>query len=90
MERDKLGLSTEDFQPISTHTLTWSVTSQRKKTVAVMIISTHTLTWSVTAVITRLYPLGAISTHTLTWSVTTKIVPTGAKLIFQLTRSRGA
>ena len=33
---------------------------------------------------------GAISTHTLTWSVTQKTVPTGAKLIFQLTRSRGA
>ena len=33
---------------ISTHTLTWSVTSDDKGMEAALDISTHTLTWSVT------------------------------------------
>ena len=33
---------------ISTHTLTWSVTLAKPKTIKGIEISTHTLTWSVT------------------------------------------
>ena len=56
--------------PISTHTLTWSVTSLLGVAVGVIRISTHTLTWSVTgSTSVRSVPKG-ISTHTLTWSVT--------------------
>ena len=35
--------------PISTHTLTWSVTPPSAQAIASRTISTHTLTWSVTA-----------------------------------------
>ena len=43
--REKRGMT----QDISTHTLTWSVTSVYKSLWSAWIISTHTLTWSVTS-----------------------------------------
>ena len=48
MERDpKKGID-KDWMIISTHTLTWSVTSERLSWHNQTAISTHTLTWSVT------------------------------------------
>ena len=55
---------------ISTHTLTWSVTSVCIPQITARSISTHTLTWSVTCLIAVGYVNCVISTHTLTWSVT--------------------
>ncbi len=55
---------------ISTHTLTWSVTFNKRYSTLSNHISTHTLTWSVT--LSECLNAGeeVISTHTLTWSVT--------------------
>ena len=78
------------FQQISTHTLTWSVTSTRRNLSNVYGISTHTLTWSVTLWHLRCSLNVCISTHTLTWSVTTPCGGYSLSLAFQLTRSRGA
>ena len=55
---------------ISTHTLTWSVTTAIGRIADQKSISTHTLTWSVTCQICAKKLSGDISTHTLTWSVT--------------------
>ena len=55
---------------ISTHTLTWSVTSATWLANTVSKISTHTLTWSVTKDLVKTEEEPTISTHTLTWSVT--------------------
>ena len=55
---------------ISTHTLTWSVTSTVPISGNVYGISTHTLTWSVTKNSLVTLTKKSISTHTLTWSVT--------------------
>ena len=55
---------------ISTHTLTWSVTGERRFKYMKLNISTHTLTWSVTIVFDGKEWNIEISTHTLTWSVT--------------------
>ena len=55
---------------ISTHTLTWSVTSLLIFSPLSVHISTHTLTWSVTVAGGGSNQRTAISTHTLTWSVT--------------------
>ena len=75
---------------ISTHTLTWSVTSSMWSRQTLEEISTHTLTWSVTisGLLTTVKPL--ISTHTLTWSVTETSSFYDGENKFQLTRSRGA
>ena len=43
-----LNLSAKLKNFISTHTLTWSVTTKNHIFVIHIIISTHTLTWSVT------------------------------------------
>ena len=59
---------------ISTHTLTWSVTSLSPLTLGTVSISTHTLTWSVTLPPLPLCLSFQISTHTLTWSVTRLIL----------------
>ena len=75
---------------ISTHTLTWSVTLAKPKTIEGVEISTHTLTWSVTYYRGEILLDIPISTHTLTWSVTVCGAGLGCKLSFQLTRSRGA
>ena len=48
MERDYLCNEGARAEIISTHTLTWSVTSAGKTPSIVVEISTHTLTWSVT------------------------------------------
>ena len=48
VERDKVYKLTFQPQPISTHTLTWSVTSRFAYWSNDTSISTHTLTWSVT------------------------------------------
>ena len=60
------------YSYISTHTLTWSVTSSSVGGSSVSVISTHTLTWSVTIAVLQLVLITKISTHTLTWSVTTR------------------
>ena len=41
---------TSIYNPISTHTLTWSVTNRRYAIIISLGISTHTLTWSVTVI----------------------------------------
>ncbi len=76
--------------PISTHTLTWSVTPLTAYLSENVWISTHTLTWSVTFFGTVDSKVLFISTHTLTWSVTELIRHFLLSLKFQLTRSRGA
>ena len=49
MERDEpVTLLRRIEKIISTHTLTWSVTSPAEKGIVSNCISTHTLTWSVT------------------------------------------
>ena len=91
VERDQEQGYEAQLTPISTHTLTWSVTGAGRLKLTDKYISTHTLTWSVTAesIIQRVE--NDISTHTLTWSVTCG--GRGSSVInseFQLTRSRGA
>ena len=49
VERDDMREKRGMTQDISTHTLTWSVTSVYKSLWSAWIISTHTLTWSVTS-----------------------------------------
>ena len=71
VERDPLKVATSQLMKrISTHTLTWSVTSSSVGGSSVSVISTHTLTWSVTFLADVQLRTIAISTHTLTWSVT--------------------
>ena len=53
-------------------------------------ISTHTLTWSVTLIQGLQVFTIQISTHTLTWSVTILFLLLMIRMVFQLTRSRGA
>ena len=48
MERDLSRLLFWEDEPISTHTLTWSVTDDIADWEEKLKISTHTLTWSVT------------------------------------------
>ena len=60
----------DGIKEISTHTLTWSVTSSSMWSRQTLDISTHTLTWSVTRVKKLVNYQILISTHTLTWSVT--------------------
>ena len=48
VERDQTAQAVADSLPISTHTLTWSVTSLWVIPPTLSPISTHTLTWSVT------------------------------------------
>ena len=48
VERDTILFITKALFHISTHTLTWSVTSDFGFPVTIKCISTHTLTWSVT------------------------------------------
>ena len=48
MERDGVEGNVVDYEAISTHTLTWSVTDMLIENQPAIIISTHTLTWSVT------------------------------------------
>ena len=48
MERDANPRVTSIYNPISTHTLTWSVTQIATILNEAQQISTHTLTWSVT------------------------------------------
>ena len=80
----------EDTNAISTHTLTWSVTSRSVRKCQTSHISTHTLTWSVTEQVSTGAEDYQISTHTLTWSVTPLTTLVKVYDEFQLTRSRGA
>ena len=48
VERDPPSTNKSPLLTISTHTLTWSVTSAGEDIQAALCISTHTLTWSVT------------------------------------------
>ena len=70
MERDVFTNLDNRTIFISTHTLTWSVTTAEQITIHEIKISTHTLTWSVTNWYTAKVNRVQISTHTLTWSVT--------------------
>ena len=79
MERDQLYLLIIVFGLISTHTLTWSVTSEGISTVDPSLISTHTLTWSVTNGRRERPWARYISTHTLTWSVTAEVAKYAVK-----------
>ena len=90
VERDFHFTYLSFYHTISTHTLTWSVTLQRKNQQRKRGISTHTLTWSVTVTRFCLTSCLTISTHTLTWSVTSIINSNFTQKTFQLTRSRGA
>ncbi len=91
MERDvQVDLKFPQDHRISTHTLTWSVTSRTLKTRLKHSISTHTLTWSVTFTSS---PSLRQSTFQLTrsrgaWLHRQMFQPNTG--IFQLTRSRGA
>ena len=74
VERDPLKFFCHAYKlPISTHTLTWSVTDKSYLYFLPRIISTHTLTWSVTIILAEFHHVCTISTHTLTWSVTYQI-----------------
>ena len=84
------GLQCQSKGYISTHTLTWSVTTKMVYIVVLYQISTHTLTWSVTSGNIGGMVSSAISTHTLTWSVTILVKIRWVLSLFQLTRSRGA
>ena len=90
MERDARKIYAASLFHISTHTLTWSVTSYLSLAYDNIDISTHTLTWSVTQREKALPFMINISTHTLTWSVTHPLKLEAFLLLFQLTRSRGA
>ena len=70
MERDGVDNYVKKIMDISTHTLTWSVTTPTRQNVQIYLISTHTLTWSVTLYVALVFSIRFISTHTLTWSVT--------------------
>ena len=70
VERDKGFKAYAEVIGISTHTLTWSVTTSFISPPRLSKISTHTLTWSVTVASKYILLLSDISTHTLTWSVT--------------------
>ena len=74
VERDLTETEEEHTEEISTHTLTWSVTTSAEMFYYFVDISTHTLTWSVTVKTHCKNSLGKISTHTLTWSVTLDVV----------------
>ena len=70
VERDSFARAVLLDVPISTHTLTWSVTRRVMCNGIRICISTHTLTWSVTLSLKSFALSMRISTHTLTWSVT--------------------
>ena len=70
VERDCTWEFLVDSCVISTHTLTWSVTTLFSWFHLPFEISTHTLTWSVTRRRKQSWSTLIISTHTLTWSVT--------------------
>ena len=70
VERDRFIYAYCWHVGISTHTLTWSVTTYYTISHFIFIISTHTLTWSVTLRYVWWRLSQSISTHTLTWSVT--------------------
>ena len=72
VERDVRYHPQRPLSPISTHTLTWSVTRQEQPCNTHQEISTHTLTWSVTETAIIKGDGSGISTHTLTWSVTSE------------------
>ena len=74
MERDARKIYAASLFHISTHTLTWSVTSYLSLAYDNIDISTHTLTWSVTQREKALPFMINISTHTLTWSVTARLM----------------
>ena len=51
VERDNRSVNDISNYQISTHTLTWSVTTMFNVVKFILMISTHTLTWSVTIII---------------------------------------
>ena len=65
VERDWVAEGASSDTQISTHTLTWSVTSPDITIGICSVISTHTLTWSVTP---RLSPFSASASFQLTRS----------------------
>ena len=81
MERDAYMTKSGMAKEISTHTLTWSVTTMMSDCPESWIISTHTLTWSVTRLRRSNRQGKSISTHTLTWSVTAAMYTQGVEKI---------
>ena len=55
VERDDGFIEKVYYICISTHMLTWSVTSFLLRSTSMKLISTHTLTWSVTPALLHLY-----------------------------------
>ena len=91
VERDAhLYIYNQDNLPISTHTLTWSVTICGEQNARTHNISTHTLTWSVTGIniSVRLTAAFQLTRSRGAWPISFGVIP--AKIEFQLTRSRGA
>ena len=90
MERDSAIYANMAVLPISTHTLTWSVTNLRCQRLYSGGISTHTLTWSVT-----IMPFASLSTSIFQLTRSRGawrniFLKTLESQLFQLTRSRGA
>ena len=76
---------------ISTHTLTWSVTSNGNMISTAKVISTHTLTWSVTFVIlAQVVIVNNFNSHAHVERDFALCDITSLCTKFQLTRSRGA
>ena len=91
VERDDLVKNLKERYPISTHTLTWSVTTADLKISADVFISTHTLTWSVTCrfFLCRLF-ICHFNSHAHVERDSLITFSYFNQFAFQLTRSRGA
>ena len=90
VERDGWGNESEEKTWISTHTLTWSVTTLYEQNLRKAKISTHTLTWSVTIHIIPNIERGLFQLTRSRGAWRYNFVLNVAGGGFQLTRSRGA
>ena len=91
MERDNPVFRISGIQKISTHTLTWSVTSCGVLYSSVLLISTHTLTWSVTINgYDSVYMWVDFNSHAHVERDALVVEKFYLTFQFQLTRSRGA
>ena len=80
----------ENWVPISTHTLTWSVTVNKNHTSDFINISTHTLTWSVTSDRYHWHYFRQFQLTRSRGAWQHFLLGAGYPWEFQLTRSRGA
>ena len=91
VERDILLVDIFLVSNISTHTLTWSVTSLCYFSILrweIFQLTRSRGAWQGMSI--EFIGYFGISTHTLTWSVTYYLIRNGWNVLFQLTRSRGA